>query len=319
MCRISIYRKKRKNISYVYLLIMFFKERKKCMSINLSFFLSLNLSFFLSIFLSFFPSFILSVYLSFFLSLFLTYFIYFFVSFFLSIFQSFFFFNLSFFQFFFLFKNEGNCHTRDNIQGETRQIRCSACKCGHNDGDCRVCPNSKCHIHREQKFVDCDQCPYGHGVYMDTRVCTNECRGIIGDRLKREDCRKCPRGSLGESHKGYCKPCGCKCRSNYYQREDIYVCNPCGCKCGVCVRNTLRHCCACNCKCDVCWEGPGLTDLRSSTGIAGASCCACNGGSGGCFPSVASVSLENGKSVTMAELQVGDKVQTGRPMLYCYI
>ena len=31
----------------------------------------------------------------------------------------------------------------------------------------------------------------------------------------------------------------------------------------------------------------------------------------GCFPSTARVNLENGKSVMMSELQVGDIVQTG--------
>ena len=31
----------------------------------------------------------------------------------------------------------------------------------------------------------------------------------------------------------------------------------------------------------------------------------------GCFPSDAKVRLENGDSVTMSELQIGDKVQTG--------
>ena len=30
-----------------------------------------------------------------------------------------------------------------------------------------------------------------------------------------------------------------------------------------------------------------------------------------CFPSVATVKVENGKSVTMSELQIGDAVQTG--------
>ena len=33
---------------------------------------------------------------------------------------------------------------------------------------------------------------------------------------------------------------------------------------------------------------------------------------GGCFPSTASVTMEDGKSVAMSELQTGDKVQTGR-------
>ena len=36
------------------------------------------------------------------------------------------------------------------------------------------------------------------------------------------------------------------------------------------------------------------------------------GGRGGCFPSTARVILENGRKVRMSELQIGDKVQTGR-------
>ena len=32
---------------------------------------------------------------------------------------------------------------------------------------------------------------------------------------------------------------------------------------------------------------------------------------GGCFPSMAKVNLENGKTVTMSELQIGDHVQAG--------
>ena len=32
----------------------------------------------------------------------------------------------------------------------------------------------------------------------------------------------------------------------------------------------------------------------------------------GCFPSLTKVKLENGKSVAMSELQIGDKVQTGK-------
>ena len=30
-----------------------------------------------------------------------------------------------------------------------------------------------------------------------------------------------------------------------------------------------------------------------------------------CFPATARLTLENGKSITMSELQIGDKVQTG--------
>ena len=36
-------------------------------------------------------------------------------------------------------------------------------------------------------------------------------------------------------------------------------------------------------------------------------CCDCR-----CFPSTAKVNLQNGKTLTMSELQIGDKVQTGR-------
>ena len=32
----------------------------------------------------------------------------------------------------------------------------------------------------------------------------------------------------------------------------------------------------------------------------------------GCFPSVAKVKVENGKLLAMSELQIGDKVQTGK-------
>ena len=37
-----------------------------------------------------------------------------------------------------------------------------------------------------------------------------------------------------------------------------------------------------------------------------------------CFPGIARLNLENGKSITMSELQVGDRVQTGIGIL-CHI
>ena len=37
-------------------------------------------------------------------------------------------------------------------------------------------------------------------------------------------------------------------------------------------------------------------------------CCGCD-----CFPAAARVSLGNGKSTTMSELKIGDRVQTGSP------
>ena len=52
-------------------------------------------------------------------------------------------------------------------------------------------------------------------------------------------------------------------------------------------------------------------DLTVSSGNLGGRrvyrCCTCR-----CFPSTARVSLENGESVMMSELQIGDKVQTGK-------
>ena len=39
--------------------------------------------------------------------------------------------------------------------------------------------------------------------------------------------------------------------------------------------------------------------------------CDCTGKCAECFPSAAKVKLENGNFVTMAELQIGDKIQTG--------
>ena len=40
---------------------------------------------------------------------------------------------------------------------------------------------------------------------------------------------------------------------------------------------------------------------------------------GECFPATARLSLENGKSVTMSELRVGDRVQTGNGINYCHL
>ena len=40
-------------------------------------------------------------------------------------------------------------------------------------------------------------------------------------------------------------------------------------------------------------------------------CCECPPPPSGCFPSTARMTLESGKSVTMSELQTGDRVQAG--------
>ena len=43
-------------------------------------------------------------------------------------------------------------------------------------------------------------------------------------------------------------------------------------------------------------------------------CCNCHFCPKGCFPAASKVSLENGKSVTISELQIADKLKTGRAL-----
>ena len=47
------------------------------------------------------------------------------------------------------------------------------------------------------------------------------------------------------------------------------------------------------------------------TGGEGIECQICSTGGEGCFPAVATVKLESGKSLAMSELQIEDRVQTG--------
>ena len=61
------------------------------------------------------------------------------------------------------------------------------------------------------------------------------------------------------------------------------MCNPCGCPCGVC-----------------------------ENGVGGLKCCGNCPSSGTCFQAIARVTLESGKSLAMFELQIGDKVKTGK-------
>ena len=51
-------------------------------------------------------------------------------------------------------------------------------------------------------------------------------------------------------------------------------------------------------------------DVYDRTSVGRRDCCRC-----WCFPSTARVNLENGNLVTMSELQIGDRVQTGTVML----
>ena len=88
---------------------------------------------------------------------------------------------------------------------------------------------------------------------------------------------------------------------------------PCGggcydcecCKCGTIRSGRLRRlvCSACDCSCRTEWNPDVAGHHR---------CKKC------CFPATGRLILENGKSITMSELQVGDRVQTGISIL-CHI
>ena len=96
------------------------------------------------------------------------------------------------------------------------------------------------------------------------------------------------------SHIGGCTCNHCPCGG------DCHKCVCCGC--GTRYSNALKRnvCDACDCICGEEWT-PGVPGVRRCK----------NCGGGGCFPGTARVSLENGKSITMAELRVGDRVRTG--------
>ena len=62
--------------------------------------------------------------------------------------------------------------------------------------------------------------------------------------------------------------------------------------------------------------GCSWCDRYTDSGTCRACCC---NGDGSCFPAVSKVYLENGKSVTMSELQIGDRVQTGISTLLLHV
>ena len=90
---------------------------------------------------------------------------------------------------------------------------------------------------------------------------------------------------------------GCTC-SHCPCDGDCHNCQCCGC--GIIRSGRLKRkvCEACGCKCGSEWN-PDVAGERQ--------CKKCNK----CFPATARLSLENGKSIMMSELQVGDRVQTG--------
>ena len=113
--------------------------------------------------------------------------------------------------------------------------------------------------------------------------------------------------------KDYCLPVGCGCGHVYNYKHDIYICKPCNCQCGGCVNHetTFTSCCPCGCNHGVCWRKPSFAIILSPKGYSGWFCCKKN-----CFPSIAKVSLESGKSITMDELEIGDRIQAGEHMHY---
>ena len=56
---------------------------------------------------------------------------------------------------------------------------------------------------------------------------------------------------------------------------------------------------------------------KADSGVTLSALCCCFCGTLPCFPGSATVNLENGDSVTMYELQLGDKVQTGMDSEIC--
>ena len=85
-------------------------------------------------------------------------------------------------------------------------------------------------------------------------------------------CDKCVRNCpCGESHTG----------NKEYDQHIIVGCTPCGCPCTV--------------------ERKYVGNGQFECGSCGSTC----------FPGTARLTLENGKAVSMSELQVGDRVQTG--------
>ena len=101
--------------------------------------------------------------------------------------------------------------------------------------------------------------------------------------------------------------CVCKHRADHLHGCTCTDC-PCGgdchdcecCGCGVIYSGRLLRnvCKACGCKCGTEWNKDVAGHHR---------CKKCKN----CFPGTARLTLENGKSITMSELQVGDRVQTG--------
>ena len=87
---------------------------------------------------------------------------------------------------------------------------------------------------------------------------------------------------------------------DYANRGEDYTCCPCDCPCDYYLDFTLsKPRCFCYTNCPPPPPPPSPPPPPPS------------GGGGGCFPSTAKVNLENGKSVKMSDLELGNRVQIG--------
>ena len=107
---------------------------------------------------------------------------------------------------------------------------------------------------------------------------------------------------LQEDWNSPCCKCPCPCgffNARTHRDELIRGCIPCGCTCGYIFSSQHKRitCKLCYCDCGTCIYALLNTPI----------CCQCS-----CFPSTARVSLENGRSVTMDQLQIGDRIRTGK-------
>ena len=227
----------------------------------------------------------------------------------------------------------------NDLRAGLKTIPCSQCRCGHRNGNanyvCKDCPPSQgctesvpgmdlLKIHS-----NCNQCEYGYRFIGDLHRggeniygCRPCCRTMVDGEVSCINCDLCPGGTV---HGSLCKPEGCKCGVTRNWLKNVYECKyPCPCPCGECryrKDGPVQCCHPCNCQCGTCLGAPGHAILLSPTGFTRRFCCpVCQGNTKvACFPSMARVSLENGKSVTMAELQVGDRVQAGEQIHYSMI
>ena len=154
---------------------------------------------------------------------------------------------------------------------------------------------------------NCADCETGFAYLNDAPYCSVCCRTVIDGEVHCIHCNQCEAGIQDLTFsKGYCKAAGCQCGYEKNSEKDVYECNLC-CECGICRLKGKLFCCICGCECGHCYVPPSPAILLAPKGFGGYGCCPC----AKCFPSLARVSLENGESVTMAELQVGDRVQAG--------